>query len=236
MVFSWIKYWLLWKILKKCTVAMLGGPCSQHGTGNTSRQNQPQSAIVVGMSLLLCLSVCLSTLWEFEYDATFCIAYRATQSATPTRRPLYFMRLNLKFYYRSCLYASRQMTPFHYNITMGAMASQITSLTIVYSTVYSDTDQIKHQRSASLAFVHEIHRSPVNSPHKWPVTRKMFPFDDVIMLRTIFSFTGIFEGCSFDTLQRMRWLLTSKNNEHLVSPYEVICYKWLRRVDNTSFQ
>ena len=22
---------------------------------------------------------------------------------------------------------------------------------------------------------------PVNSPHKWPVTRKMFPFDDVIM-------------------------------------------------------
>ena len=27
-----------------------------------------------------------------------------------------------------------------------------------------------------------IHRGPVNSPHKWPVTRKMFPFDDVIML------------------------------------------------------
>ena len=28
-----------------------------------------------------------------------------------------------------------------------------------------------------------IHRSPVNSPHKWPVARKMFPFDDVIMFR-----------------------------------------------------
>ena len=56
---------------------------------------------------------------------------------------------------------------------MGAIASQITSLTIVYSTVYSDADQRKHQSSASLAFV--------NSPHKWPVTRKMFPFDDVIM-------------------------------------------------------
>ena len=40
----------------------------------------------------------------------------------------------------------------------------------------------KHQRSASLAFVRGIHRWPVNSPHKWPVTRKMFPFDDVIML------------------------------------------------------
>ena len=52
---------------------------------------------------------------------------------------------------------------------------------IVYSAVYSGTDQRKHQRSASLAFVREIHRWPVNSPHKSPVTRKMFPFDDVIM-------------------------------------------------------
>ena len=40
----------------------------------------------------------------------------------------------------------------------------------------------KHQSSASLAFVREIHRGPVNFPHKWPVTRKMFPFDDVIMI------------------------------------------------------
>ena len=44
------------------------------------------------------------------------------------------------------------------------------------------TDQRKHQSSASLAFVRGIHRRPVNSPHKWPVTRKMFPFDDVIMI------------------------------------------------------
>ena len=65
---------------------------------------------------------------------------------------------------------------------MGAMASQTTSLTIVYSTVYSDEDQGKHQSSASLAFVREIHRWPVNSSHKGPVTRKMFPFDDVIMV------------------------------------------------------
>ena len=70
----------------------------------------------------------------------------------------------------------------HYiDVIMGVMASQITSLTIVYSTVYSDTDQRKHQRSTSLAFVRGIHRWPVNSLHKWPVTRKMFPFDDVIM-------------------------------------------------------
>ena len=73
--------------------------------------------------------------------------------------------------------------PAHYSdVIMGAIASQITSLTIVYSAVYSDADQRKHQSSASLAFVGGIHRRPVNSPHKWPVTRKMFPFDDVIMV------------------------------------------------------
>ena len=65
---------------------------------------------------------------------------------------------------------------------MGAIASQITSLTIVYSSVYSGAYQSKHQSSAPLAFVWGIHRGPVNSPHKWPVTRKMFPFDDVIIV------------------------------------------------------
>ena len=64
---------------------------------------------------------------------------------------------------------------------MGTVASQITSLTIVYTTVYSDADQSKIQSSASLVFVRGIHRGPVNSPHKGPVTRKMFAFDDVIM-------------------------------------------------------
>ena len=50
-----------------------------------------------------------------------------------------------------------------------------------FSTVYSGADQRKYQSSASLAFVRGIHRWPVNSPHKWPVTREMFPFDDVII-------------------------------------------------------
>ena len=49
-----------------------------------------------------------------------------------------------------------------------------TSLTIVYSAVYSGADQIKHQVYASLAFVWGIPRGPMNSPHKWPVTRKCF--------------------------------------------------------------
>ena len=75
------------------------------------------------------------------------------------------------------------MSTWHYNdVIMTTMASQITSLAIVYSIVYSDADQRKHQSSASLAFVRGIHRGPVNSPHKWPVTRKMFPFDDLFMV------------------------------------------------------
>ena len=69
---------------------------------------------------------------------------------------------------------------------MGAAASQITSLTIVYSAFYSDTDQRKNQNSASLAFVRGIHRGPVNFSHKGPVTRKMIPFDDVIMKRAFY--------------------------------------------------
>ena len=71
---------------------------------------------------------------------------------------------------------------WHHN---GEMASQITSFPIVYSTVYSGADQRKHQSSESLAFVRGIHRSPVNSPHRGPVTRKRFPFDDVIMYNLV---------------------------------------------------
>ena len=80
---------------------------------------------------------------------------------------------------------------WHYSdVMIGVMASQITSLTIVYSTIYSGADQRKHQSSAPLR---GIRRWPVNSSHKWPVTPKMFPFDDVIM--------GI----------RNSWILSAKN-------------------------
>ena len=66
---------------------------------------------------------------------------------------------------------------------MDTIEFQITSLTIVYSTVYSDADPRKHQSAASLAFVRGIHRGPI--------TRKMFPFDDVIMDRNILSFPDV---------------------------------------------
>ena len=85
--------------------------------------------------------------------------------------------------------------PNHCNdVIMSVMASQITSLTSVYSTVYSCADQRKHQSPASQAFVRGIHWGPANSLHKWPLTRKMFPFDDVIM-ETEFS-----AGTSTDTV------------------------------------
>ena len=71
---------------------------------------------------------------------------------------------------------------WHYSgVIISMMAFQITGISIVCSTVCSGTDPRKRESSASLAFVREIHRRPVNSPQKGPVTRKMFPFEDVIM-------------------------------------------------------
>ena len=88
----------------------------------------------------------------------------------------------------------------HYNdVIMSMMASQITSLMIVYSTAYSGADQRKHQSCTSLAFLMAIHLWPVNSSHKGPVTPKMFPFDDVIMMG---KFTSIYWLC---TVLRRLW-------------------------------
>ena len=82
---------------------------------------------------------------------------------------------------------------------MSSMPSQITSITIVYSNVYSGTDKKNHQSSAALAFafVRGIHRWPVNSPHKGPVTRKIFPFGDVIMSQTRLHPSLLFIPTSF---------------------------------------
>ena len=62
----------------------------------------------------------------------------------------------------------------HYSdVIMGTMA-QITSLTSVYSTIYSSTDQWKHQSFASLAFVQGIHRWPLFSRTKGQKPGKCF--------------------------------------------------------------
>ena len=80
-----------------------------------------------------------------------------------------------QLFFRVASLTMEQSDHMHYNgVIMGAVASQITSLTIVYWAVDSDADQRKHQSSASLAFVRGIHWGPVNSLHKWPVTQNVF--------------------------------------------------------------
>ena len=114
----------------------------------------------------------------------------------------------------------------HYSdVIMGAIGSQITSLTIVYSTVYSHAGQRKHQSSASLAFVRGIHRGPVHSPHKWPVTRKMFPFDDVIMNTFILC---IEKSLSRNTSSLMDFHLMQLYYDWISSD---IMFSWLIKMD-----
>ena len=92
------------------------------------------------------------------------------------------MCMALKWLTSSHVITATHVLAHYSDVIMDTMASLITSLTSVYSTVHPGADQRKHQSSALLAFVGGIHRRPVNSPHNWPVTRKMFPFDDVIMI------------------------------------------------------
>ena len=127
-----------------------------------------------GVSLLLWQIMCSKRCWNIAF-------IRANQSEE-IRHPISFTcdittvdvsrlrpLLNKNYIYCS-------------DVIMGAMVTQITSLTIVYWTVYSDTDQIKHRNPATLAFVKGIYWSPMDYPHKGPGIWKMFPFDDVIML------------------------------------------------------
>ena len=108
---------------------------------------------------------------------------------------------------------------------MTMLASQIISLTVVYSIVYSGVNQRKYQSSASLAFVREIHRGPVNFPHKWPVTRKMFPFDDVIMCVPNISRMMYIYPCS----GRLTVLYTAEYHSASVRPFltQGVMAEWL---------
>ena len=91
--------------------------------------------------------------------------------------------MNFWFYPRKVLifgqlwYVGKQYS----DVTMSIVASHMTSISIVCSNVYSGAYQREHESSALLAFVRGIRRWPVDSPHKGPVTREMFPFDDIIM-------------------------------------------------------
>ena len=109
---------------------------------------------------------------------------------------------------------------------MGAMASQITRLSIVYSTIYSGADQIKHQSSASLAFVRRIHRWPVNSLHKWPVTQKMFPFDDVIMNMHSSNPLGAFQPLTTQPYLPTGHSYVDSDPIHSTFKYSAAVYTW----------
>ena len=88
-------------------------------------------------------------------------------------------------------------------------------------------------------FVRGIHRGPVNSPHKWPVTRKMFPFDDVIMKITVTSHEhhDISNHQQFDCLFDSLFRLTAKKNTHQNSALLAHCewkppHQWITFTKN----
>ena len=98
----------------------------------------------------------------------------------------------------------------HYSgVMMRAMASHSPAARMICSAIYSGADQRKRQSSASLAFVRGIHWWPVNFPHKKPVTRKRFPFGDVIMGFLCAEFTG------------HRWIPLTKDSDG-----EHWCFLW----------
>ena len=98
-----------------------------------------------------------------------------------------------------CIWRSHMSSTHNNDVIMSAMASQITPVSIVCSTVCSGTDKRKHQSSASLAFVRRIHRWPVNSPHKEQVTRKMFPLNDVITRHNAVNRNSPYLHCSWNS-------------------------------------
>ena len=117
--------------------------------------------------------------------------------------------------------SSTSIMVWHYgDVIMGAIASQITSLTIVYSTVYSDADQRKHQSSASLAFVRGIHCN--------------VPFDDVIMSTGIATKVEVIAPTTYESRHRPRWSRSPWYSRALVRPrWQKSRYHFLFYLGNT---
>ena len=162
--------------------------------------SQPQCVKITTCNKSLCM---LLILWSAVVDYMKILLFSANNG------PVYVVLLHCKW--RGAFYDLLGMTSLHLNhedtfhitrqlvhpafnsiwelkqithytdIMMSVMVSQITSISIVCSTVFSSADQRNHQSSASLAFVRGIHRWPVNSSHKGRVTWKMFQFDGIIM-------------------------------------------------------
>ena len=127
---------------------------------------------------------------------------------------------------------------------MRAMASQITSLTIVYSSVYSGADQRKHQSSASLAFVRGIHPVTGEFPAQRASNTEMFPFDDVIMIQqsTESIRKNITEGLLSSIPSSVCLILLTNCDCHLGIPiwryhtHTAIAFDWIKTAQKVSWQ
>ena len=108
-------------------------------------------------------------IWIFSCRSKACEHLTISENSIAISNVVTLLTMKLRIW----LILRWQQDHYYSDVIMGAMASQITSVTLVYSTFYSAAYERKHQSSASLAFVRVIHRWPVNFPHKWPVTRKM---------------------------------------------------------------
>ena len=113
----------------------------------------------------------------------------------------------------------------HYSdLIMSMMASQIIDVSTVCSAVCSDADQRKYQSSYLLTVVRGIHWRPVDSPHKGPSTRKMFPFDDVSLQMHI-CFT------------QHQWVLSKKIllwKKYIIQYHSIRCFNevWCRTIQH----
>ena len=169
----------------------------------------------VTQSLIFSLICAWTNGWANNRDTGDLSRHRVDYDVTVMRGPVIFRETSRYF---KCY----EMFSYHYSdVIMSTMASQITGVSIVYSTVCSGADQRKHQSSASLAFVRGIHRWLVNSPYKGPVTHKMFTFDDVIMIpllimhcRMIFSSACLYTtGIFFSIKDVLRYVYVYESDE-----------------------
>ena len=142
--------------------------------------------IVVGdiHTIIMNFSVIFNSMHTRHYFMWFFVIYLKFYGMVRSQNGVFWLCTEHAYHQWWIVKTSCQLvkTEHYSDVIMGTIASQITSPTIVYSTVYSGADRRKHQSTASLACVRGIHWSLVNSPHKWPVMQKMFPFDDIIMI------------------------------------------------------
>ena len=124
---------------------------------------------------------------------------------------------------------SHVLLGFYYSgVIMSAMAFQNTGVLVVCSTVSSCADQRKNQSSAhcSTGFVRGIHWWPVDSPHRGPITWKMFPFDDAIRSKLYVLGTT----CPADPIPALKSTELSRINQNL----EVVnSSKWRASIQST---